>query len=73
MNLIRLFGVLAVAAVMGCAPLASQPDKDTAMGTGQAGTSYQQKYFQDGYIIEWPYPQVGNKPSHYPPYYQSTQ
>lgn len=40
--------------------------------TGQTDNSDVQKYGQDGYVIEWPYPQAGNQPSHYPPYYKST-
>jgi hypothetical protein len=72
MNAKKIFQMLVVVILLASSPMAAQQQQPNQ---GNRNSDYHGYVTgnNNGYIVEWPYPQVGDRPSHYPPYYRDTQ
>jgi hypothetical protein len=72
MNAKKILQVLAVVVLFVSSPMAGQQQQQLQDRRDSDHQAYK-PWASGGYVIEWPYPQTGDRPSHYPPYYQDTQ
>jgi hypothetical protein len=72
MNAKRIFQILLVLMLLAAGPMASQQQQPNQGNRDSNYRGYTTGNNND-YVVEWPYPQVGDRPSHYPPYYRDTQ
>jgi hypothetical protein len=63
--------VLAVLVLLATTLGQAQQQQDDKGSSPHMG--YYKPYVVGDHVIEWPYPQSGDRPSHYPPYYRDTQ
>jgi hypothetical protein len=71
MNAKKIIQLLAVIALLVSGPMAGQ--QQGSQGKMDSDHRGYKTYGNGDYVYEWPYPQVGDRPSHYPPYYRDTQ
>ncbi len=72
MNAKKIFQLLAIAVLLISSPMTGQSQQQS-QGKMDSGRPGHQAWTSGDYVVEWPYPQVGDRPSHYPPYYRDTQ
>ncbi len=71
MKVRKFLSLLAVSVLLASAPYASQ-QQDRQKGQADRDKGIEQPHTSGSYVYEWPFPESGERPSHYPPYYQDT-
>jgi len=72
MKLGKSLHLLAVVVLLASSTMAGQQQQQLQDRRDSDHQAYR-SWTSGDYVIEWPYPQTGDRPSHYPPYYRDTQ